>query len=214
MNLRAQLDETIRRYDLLTHPFYQAWSKGELPRERLQRYAGQYYHHVLAFPTYVSAVHSRSGEDLVSRRALLENLIEEERGEHNHAALWLQFADGIGVPASEVVAGAPEAATRTLIDTFRSLTREELAAGAAALYAYESQVPRVAAAKIDGLIKYFGVSDPKALEFFSVHKELDRWHSDTTAEIVERNTTEPEVALQAAAEAAKALWGFLDSMQN
>jgi len=47
-----------------------------------------------------------------------------------------------------------------------------------------------------------------------VHQELDRWHSDTTAEIVERNVVEPEVALQAAAEAAKALWGFLDSMQN
>src|SRR3984885_14168650 len=147
MNLRAQLDETIRRYDLLTHPFYQAWSKGELPREQLQRYAGQYYHHVLAFPTYVSAVHSRSGEDLVSRRALLENLIEEERGEHNNAALWLQFADGIGAPANAIAVGSPEAPTRTVIETFRSLTREELPAGAAALYAYESQVPRVAAAK-------------------------------------------------------------------
>ncbi len=214
MNLRAQLDDTIRRYDLLTHPFYQAWSKGELPRERLQRYAGQYYHHVLAFPTYVSAVHSRSKDDLVSRRALLENLIEEERGERNHAALWLQFADGIGAPATEIAAGTPEASTRALIDTFRSLTRDELAAGAAALYAYESQVPRVAAAKIEGLIKHYGVSDPRTLEFFSVHQELDRWHSDTTAEIVERNTVEPELALKAAAEAAKALWGFLDSMQN
>src|ERR1700722_7331620 len=158
MNLRNQLDAPIRRYDLLTPPFYQAWSKGELPRERLQRYAGQYYHHVLAFPTYVSAVHSRSNDDLVSRRALLENLIEEERGEHNHAALWLQFADGIGAPATEIAAGTPEASTRGLIDPFRSLTRDELAAGAAALYAYESQVPRVAAAKIEGLIKHFGVS--------------------------------------------------------
>jgi pyrroloquinoline-quinone synthase len=214
MNLRARLDDAIRPYDLLTHPFYQAWSKGELPRANLQRYAGQYYHHVLAFPTYVSAVHSRSGEDLVSRRALLENLIEEERGEHNHAALWLQFAAGIGAPANDVVAGSPEHATRTLIDTFRALCREELPAGAAALYAYESQVPRVASAKIEGLVKYFGVSDPKTLEFFSVHKELDQWHSDTTAEIVERNATEPDVAVAAASNAAKALWGFLDSMQQ
>jgi pyrroloquinoline-quinone synthase len=213
MNLRARLDEAIRHYDLLTHPFYQAWSKGELPRARLQRYAAQYYHHVLAFPTYVSAVHSRSDDDLVSRRALLENLIEEERGEHNHAALWLQFAAGIGASANDVAAGSAEAPTRTLIDTFRNLTREELPAGAAALYAYESQVPRVAAAKIEGLVKYFGVSDPRALEFFSVHRELDQWHSDTTAEIVERNATEPEVAIAAASQAAQALWGFLDSMQ-
>ncbi len=212
MNLRARLDETIRRYDLLTHPCYQAWSKGELPLSSLQRYAGQYYHHVLAFPTYVSAVHSRSDDDLVSRRALLENLIEEERGEHNHAALWLQFAAGIG--AEGVATGSAEAPTRALIDTFRDLTRDDLAVGAAALYAYESQVPRVAATKIAGLVQHFGVSDPKTLEFFSVHQELDKWHSDTTAEIVERNATEPEPSLQAAAEAAKALWGFLDSMQN
>ena len=31
----AALDARIARYDLLQHPFYQAWSKGELTREDL-----------------------------------------------------------------------------------------------------------------------------------------------------------------------------------
>jgi pyrroloquinoline-quinone synthase len=213
MQLRSQLDDAIRPYDLLTHPFYRAWSSGELPRASLQRYAQQYYHHVLAFPTYVSAVHSRCGADLASRRALLDNLIEEERGDRNHAALWLQFADGIGAPASEVAASAPEEGTRALIETFQALTKEDPAIGAAALYAYESQVPKVAAAKIEGLVKHFGVTDGQVLEFFEVHQELDRWHSDTTAGIVERNAASPALAVEGAERAAKALWGFLDSVQ-
>lgn len=211
MDIRSQLDAVIRPYALLTHPFYQAWTTGELPREKLQRYARQYYHHVVAFPTYVSAVHSHCGADLESRSALLENLIEEERGERNHAALWLAFARGIGAEP-EASATAAEAGTLRLIETFRELTAGNVEVGAAALYAYESQVPAVAAAKIDGLIRNFGVNDGATLEFFEVHQELDRWHSESTAAIVARNVTDPQPALDAAEAASRALWGFLDVM--
>ena len=56
----AQLDEAIEAKSLLKHPFYQAWSEGRLPIPMLQGYAAQYYHNELAFPTYLSAIHSRS----------------------------------------------------------------------------------------------------------------------------------------------------------
>ena len=73
----AALDARVARYDLLQHPFYQAWSKGELTRDELREYASEYWHHVSAFPTYLSALHARL-EDAPLRRTVLENLADEE----------------------------------------------------------------------------------------------------------------------------------------
>ena len=100
--IRALIEER----SLLKHPFYQAWQNGELTQEHLQGYAQQYYHHVLAFPQYVSAAHAIC-PDQGERQELLENLIEEERGEHNHPELWLRFAEGVGASRDDVTAAAP-----------------------------------------------------------------------------------------------------------
>jgi pyrroloquinoline-quinone synthase len=68
-------DKAIARYDLLQHPFYQAWSAGELAKEDLGFYAEQYYHHVSQFPTYLTSLHSRLPEGAV-RRYVLANAYE------------------------------------------------------------------------------------------------------------------------------------------
>ena len=51
-NFWQQLDARIAKYDLLCHPFYQAWSQGRLTREDLRAYAAEYFHHVAAFPEH------------------------------------------------------------------------------------------------------------------------------------------------------------------
>ena len=75
-----QIDEIVEEYHLLKHPFYQAWNEGRLSIESLQDYAKQYYHHVEAFPTYLSAVHAQT-EDMNTRKHILQNLFEEPVGE-------------------------------------------------------------------------------------------------------------------------------------
>src|ERR1700676_5062730 len=87
--------------NLLKHPFYLAWTRGELSKEALTDYAKQYYHHVAAFPTYLSAVHAKC-DDQATRRQLLGNLIDEEAGAPNHPDLWLKFAEGLGVEGGDV----------------------------------------------------------------------------------------------------------------
>ena len=52
------IDNDIAEKHLLKHPFYLAWARGELSKEALTDYSQQYYHHVAAFPTYLSAVHA------------------------------------------------------------------------------------------------------------------------------------------------------------
>ena len=55
MTISREIVSRIEARPMLAHPFYQAWTKGELSRESLVEYARQYFRHVDAFPRYVSA---------------------------------------------------------------------------------------------------------------------------------------------------------------
>ena len=179
-----EIDKNIAAKHLLKHPFYLAWTRGELSRDALADYARQYYHHVVAFPTYLSAVHAKC-EDQATRKQLLSNLIDEEAGSPNHPELWLKFAEGLGVSASDVRKSGKWSETTDLIDIFRQVCRDgSTAEGLAALYAYESQIPEICESKIDGLKKHYGFTSPEHYQYFTVHIEADREHSDAERKIL------------------------------
>lgn len=215
MDLITTLDSRIASKHLLDHTFYKRWTDGTLSREELQDYARQYYHYALAFPTFISAMHQQS-DDMAVRQALLENLIEEERGPENHPELWLRFCESLGLDRDEVRAGTPNERTRTLIATMKGLAREgALHQGLAALYAYESQIPAVAKAKIDGLAKWYGIRGDGEVAFFSVHMEADVLHSATSRELLSKLADTPAKqgeCEQAVSATLDALYGFLDSV--
>ena len=96
-----EIDNDIAEKHLLKHPFYLAWTRGELSKEALTDYAQQYYHHVAAFPTYLSAVHAKCDHQ-ATRKQLLNNLIDEEAGSPNHPELWKKFVDGLGVEHADL----------------------------------------------------------------------------------------------------------------
>jgi len=173
------IDNDITEKHLLKHPFYLAWARGELSKDALTDYAQQYYHHVAAFPTYLSAVHSNC-EDQAIRKQLLNNLIDEEAGSPNHPELWKEFAHALGVGDAALARTEKQPETKNLINTFRSVcSQRSTAEGLAALYAYESQIPAICESKIDGLKKYYGFTEPKHYQYFRVHIEADREHSAT-----------------------------------
>lgn len=172
-----RIDNDIAEKHLLKHPFYLAWTHGELSKEALADYARQYYRHVAAFPTYLSAVHANC-DDQATRKQLLSNLIDEEAGSPNHPELWLKFAEGLGVSDVDVRESGNWPETKNLIETFRSVCADgSTAEGLAALYAYESQIPAICESKIDGLKKHYGFTDPEHYQYFTVHIEADREHS-------------------------------------
>ena len=215
--LIERLDSMVAARHILTHPFYQDWNAGRLTRDALRDYAAQYYRHVDAFPRYLSAIHSRC-EDIETRQILLENLIDEERGEQNHPELWMRFAEELGVSREEVLATVPRQMTSDLVETFMELSRDgSIAAGLAALYVYESQMPKVAQTKIDGLKRFYGVESDDALAFFAIHGEADLNHARAGARLIERVVEkqghEAEV-IEAADRAIGALWSMLDGMQR
>jgi len=211
----ALLDREVNERHMLNHPFYQRWNAGELTRGELEEYSRQYYPYTLAFPTFVSAMHAHTG-DIAIRQYLLENLIEEERGPENHPELWLRFCDALGVARDDVKATSANEATAGLIASMRTHARsEKLHEGLAALYAYESQIPAVAKAKIDGLAAWYGITEPHDIAFFSVHMTADVLHSQTARELLETLCDTPEKceeAREAAAKTVNALYRFLDAV--
>ena len=216
ISVSAAIDSKVAERAMLKHPFYQAWTEGRLPLDTLRSYARQYFHHVEAFPRAVSAVHSAC-RDRDGRRMLAENLAEEEgleTGKQDHATLWLMFACGLGESEGRVRSQALNSETQALIDTFRKLSRQSYAAGLGALYAYESQFPGVASAKIEGLIDRYGIDDEETLRFFRVHESADVEHSTVCRALLDRLSEEEKAeAIAAGEKLAGALWSFLSGVE-
>ena len=216
VTVSVAIDGKVAERAMLSHPFYQAWTEGRLSLDTLRAYARQYFHHVEAFPRAVSAVHS-SCPDRDGRRMLAENLAEEEGiefGKQDHATLWLMFACGLGESEEGVRTQQLNAETQALIDTFRKLSRRSYASGLGALYAYESQFPGVASAKIEGLIDRYGINEEETLRFFRVHESADIEHSSVCRQLLDSLPEDEKAeAIEAGEELAGALWNFLSGVE-
>lgn len=216
MAVSTAIDSKVAERSMLSHPFYRAWTQGRLPLDTLRAYACQYFHHVEAFPRAVSAVHSLC-DDRDGRRMLTENLAEEEgieTGKQDHSSLWLMFAQGLGENEAAVRSAALNLETEALIETFRRLSRKSYASGLGALYAYESQFPAVAKAKIEGLVENYGIKDEETLRFFRVHETADIEHSAVCRNLLDRlPESDGAEAIAAGEELAGALWNFLSGVE-
>ena len=207
-----KIDNDIADKHLLKHPFYLAWTRGELSREALADYAKQYYHHVAAFPTYLSALHSKC-EDQTTRKRILSNLIDEEAGSPNHPELWLRFATSLGLSSGDVRDGVKRPETKKLIEAFRSVCGNgSTMEGLAALYAYESQIPAICESKIEGLRTHYRFEDPKSYEYFTVHIEADREHSATEREMLKIDRSNFQSVKASVSCVLDALWEMLSGV--
>jgi pyrroloquinoline-quinone synthase len=226
----SSLEERIHKYDLLCHPFYKAWSAGELTGDDLRAYAEDYYPHVEAFPGYLAQLGVRLEEGEL-RRAVLANMRGEEGGDdsfgepggshaeshsESHSELWLDFVEGMG--GRRVPKPRSTGEVRRLIDWFQSVAREGTPEEAlAAFYAYESQVPRVAQEKDRGLREFYGASE-KTRGYFTLHATADVYHAQVWRKQLEKrvdaNPETAERALASAEGAAKALWAVLDEFET
>ncbi len=213
-----EIESILRERHLLKHPFYVAWSRGEVERSTLRQYAGQYYQFERNFPRYVAGAYARL-RDPEARRTLLENLEDEEGRDPTHPELWLRFAEAIGVPRSRVRSARRLPATERLLANYESLTLDASAPEAlGALYAYESIFPEVATEKARGLRTHYGVRDPRGLEFFRVHARADVAHSAAERKIlrteIARSSTARRAAIRATRRTVDAWWGFLDAFDH
>jgi pyrroloquinoline-quinone synthase len=215
------LEERIHQYDLLSHPFYQAWSAGELTREDLRTYAEDYYAQVEAFPGYLAQFGVRLEESEL-RRAVLANMTDEKGGEdsfgepgRSHSALWLDFVEGVG--GNRLTKRRPIGQVRKLISWFQQVASDRTPEEAlAAFYAYESQVPQVAREKDRVLRDLYG-ADETTRGYFTLHTAADVYHAQVwrtqLEKRIQQNPETAEKAIAAAETTAELLWNVLDGFE-
>jgi pyrroloquinoline-quinone synthase len=186
MDVIAGIDAARERWNVLEHPFYTRWEQGELTRDELARYAGEYRHAVVA----------------LARAARTARLHADEEAEH--IALWDEFASAL-----ESKAGEPLPETRCCTSAWRA-AEDELGA-AAILYAIEAGQPAISETKLRGLVGHYGFSEQSpAVEYFTVHGERDHEHA---AEARARLEGADDPRLVSLAEAALASnWALLDGV--
>jgi len=218
-----QLEGRIAPYDLLCHPFYKAWAAGELTRDDLRSYAQDYYRHVDAFPSYLAAFGLRLEEGEL-RRAVLANMCDEKgvegrsgMGSVPHSDLWLDFAEGMG-SSRKLGWHIPVPEIRQLVRYFHRVSSEGSPEEVlAALYVYESQVPRIARDKERGLREMYGADD-KTCGYFQLHATADVYHSHVWRRQLEKrvaaNPGTAKAALDAAENTARMLWKALDGIES
>ena len=126
-----RIEQARDRWNVLEHPFYQRWSAGELSREELATYSGQYRHATAAIARLSADVADSAPE---SERADLRRHAEDEA---SHIALWDGFVDAVGGE----VAAEPTAETRECVEVW-SANGDRLAQ-LVRLYAIESGQPAI-----------------------------------------------------------------------
>lgn len=214
------LETRIAPFNLLKHPFYQAWSAGELTQTDLREYAAEYWHAVSAFPTYLSALHAQL-PDSDLRRTVLMNLLDEEgvdsQGGRPHSDIWMDFAKGMGAESAEVIERLINQETRTLIATFREMMHQHPTSALAALYSYESRVPDIARTKAEGLATHYN-ADEATRRYFTLHQKADIFHArvwrDALIEQTKGKAAIEAMACDAAEKISRALWSALDGVER
>lgn len=193
MNLIERIDEARGRWNILDHPFYVRWERGELTRDELAFYAGEYRHAVVA----------------LADAAAIGGDAEHADEEKSHIALWDDFAAALDAPLDR----EPTTQTRECADAWRA---EDSLEARAVLYAVESGQPDVSRTKLAGLVEHYGFSTgSESTEYFELHAERDHEHAAASAEVL--RAVDPKEADRLVAAAERALtgnWKLLDGVHT
>jgi pyrroloquinoline-quinone synthase len=188
--MKKELTTILEKWDLLKHPFYQAWSTGTLPVSALRTYASEYGAFIEALPEGWLTLQDAA-------------TAEEER---EHAALWERFAAALGTHLTP-----PEIKeTSELLATSQRLFATPTTA-LGALYAFEAQQPATAASKLTGLKQHYTLP-VDAEPYFEIHAANEHESEKILAAIESLPTDQQEVAQKACEEMAQALWNALSGI--
>jgi len=195
-----RIETSRQRWNVLEHPFYQRWSDGDLTREELARYSGQYRHAVEAIATL-----SAAAADALPDHDELRRHAAEELG---HVRLWDGFVDAVGgetnaAPTSETASCVRDWAGEG--DALELLGR---------LYAVEVSQPAISRTKREGLVGRYGFEDGPGTSYFKVHEGRDVEHAAEVRELVSELATDADAdrIVTAAERAYEANWRLLDGV--
>jgi pyrroloquinoline-quinone synthase len=199
----ARIEQARERWNVLEHPFYQRWSAGELSREELATYSGQYRHATAAIAGLSASVAESAPES--ERPDLVRHAAEEA----DHVALWDGFVEAVGGDS----AAAPTPETRECVEAWTA--DDDRLSQLVRLYAIESGQPAISRTKREGLAAHYGIGDGPGNEYFRLHEKADVHHAAEGRSLIEQHLADadPDVLAAAAEAAFKANWRLLDGVR-
>ena len=197
-----RIEESRARHNVLEHPFYVRWSKGELTREELAAYSGQYRHATEALARLCRQASDAAPE---SHRDEISLHADEEEA---HIGLW----DGFVEAAGGEIGAEPTAETAECVTAWTAT--DGYLAQLARMYAIESGQPEISRIKREGLAAFYGIDGGSGSEYFRVHEQSDHAHAEESRRLIEEAMTPDDAdAVVAAAESAfRANWRLLDGV--
>jgi pyrroloquinoline-quinone synthase len=205
VTLLIRIDAEIEKRSLLKHPFYRKWSEGKLTKGNLAGYSMEYFQLVKAVPTLVSNVAALAGPSRAGH--IVENMDEEL----THIEPWVRFARSVGVSRRRLERYPGAHATLESVQALEGLTASSFEAGAAAMYAYEKQLPEISRSKIEGLKNFYGMESEDATRYFELHEEADVRHAALWRSYLVRSRDEASV-MEAVSGSLNAQNKLLDSV--
>jgi pyrroloquinoline-quinone synthase len=197
-----RIEESRAKHNVLEHPFYVRWSAGELSREELARYAGQYRHATEALARLCRQTVDTAPDG--HRDEIAAHAVEEE----THIGLWDDFVEAAGGEiGAEPTPETAECVTEwTAPDGYLSQL--------ARMYAIESGQPEISRLKREGLARFYDIDGGPGGEYFRIHEGADDAHAAESRRLIEEAMApEDEDALVEAAETAfVANWRLLDGV--
>ena len=193
MQLIERLDAARERWNLLEHPFYKRWSCGELSRDELAWYAGEYRHAVVA----LAETAAKTGNE------------EHAREEADHVRLWDEFAAAFGADTTR------EASPETGECVIAWTAPEDRLEALAVMYAIEAGQPDVSQTKLAGLAEHYGVgNDEPGASYFALHSDRDHEHAAESRRALEEETADEDAdrLVEVAESALKGNWTLLDGV--
>ena len=221
--LIAELQNALQQRHPRPHPIRQLLLSGRLPKEQLQWWARNQFHEFRNIHRFFGIRYQKCPIPAL-RRMLLENMVEEE-GEDlfggkypSHRDLWVQFAEGIGIAADDILHYEPLPGIRAALEMYVSLVdQSHWAVAIGTGLVFEGGGPKRMKEEREALEKHYSWIPLSCLDFFRAHEYHDEGHGNMVIDVIKQHCMEEKLQREmrsAVEQRADIMWLQNDSIYN